>query len=190
MVERAIEDVRRMLAPLDAAGVVAAGSLFQRLDEVCAGLTVAGDLIGSEDLALLTAGRDGDVDSLHLVVMDAHRELNALEAEIATETIDGARVHGLGPGDRGLVRAFMRGVSATERLRFGHPGLGTVATRTGPALVIQNDLGETDAHVVVIRVSDRTVTITYTDVSSRAPRVLSGHARSVAGGVGGHAFAQ
>jgi pyruvate, orthophosphate dikinase len=162
--ERAIDEARRMLAPLDAAGVAATAELSQRVDEVSAALTVAGDLIASDDLVLLTAGRDGDADSLHLVVMDAHRELNALEARIASETIDGARVHGLGPGDRGLVRAFMRGVNATERLRFGHPGLGTLATRTGSALVIQNDLGETDAHVVVIRVVGRTVTITYTDI--------------------------
>ena len=58
----------------------------------------------------------------------------------------------------------MRGVHSTERLKFDHPGLGTIATRTGPTLVIQNDLGETDAHVVVIRVTERVVTITYTDV--------------------------
>ena len=164
LARRAIDEAQRMLAPLDAAGVSAARDLGERVAAVSAALSLEGDLVDSEDVVRLTAGRGGDGNSLHLVVMDAHRELNALETRIATESIDGARVHDLAPGDRGLVRAFMRGVQSTERLRFDHPGLGTIATRTGPALVLQNDLGTTDAHVVVIRVAGRVVTITYTDV--------------------------
>jgi hypothetical protein len=160
----AVEQVRRMLAPLGEAHVPAAETLASRADGVTAGLAVSGDLITADDVARLTAGPGGAGDSLHLVVMDAHRELNALEARIATESIDGARVHDLAQGDWALVHAFMRGVHATERLKFDHPGLGTLATRIGAALVIQNDLGETDAHVVVIRVAGQAVTITYTDV--------------------------
>jgi hypothetical protein len=125
---------------------------------------VQGDLIGSGDVALLSSGPGGHGDSLYLVVIDAHRELNALQARIATDSIEGARVHDLARGDNELVAAFMRGVHSTERLKFDHPRLGTLATRTGPALVLQNDLGTTDAHVVVIRVTGRVVTITYTDV--------------------------
>ena len=162
--ERTIDEVWRMLAPLEAAGASAAQELAERTRGLADGLAVEGDLISAEDMARLTAGPQAGRDSLHLVVMDAHRELNALEARTATESIDGARVHDLESGDREPVRAFMRGVHATERLRFDHPGLGTLATRTGRALVIQNDLGETDAHVVVIRVSERAVTINYTDV--------------------------
>jgi pyruvate,orthophosphate dikinase len=163
LARQAIDEVATMLAPLEAASVPAAPGLAQRTAEVAAGLGVEGDLIDSQDIARLTAGRGGG-DRLHLVVMDAHRELHALEARIATESIDGARVHDVADRDRGLVRVFMRGVHSTERLKFDHPGLGTVATRTGPALVIQNDLGTTDAHIVVIRISGRVVTITYTDV--------------------------
>ena len=162
--EQAILEVRRMLAPLEAAAAPAAENLADRVDAVTAALRVEGDRIATEDVVRLTAPRGTGDDSLHLVVMDAHRELNALEARIASDSIDGARVHDLDPGDAGLVHAFMRGVHATERLRFDHPGLGTVATRTGSTVVIQNDLGETDAHVVVIRVTDRAVTINYTDV--------------------------
>jgi pyruvate,orthophosphate dikinase len=161
---QAIDEVQGMLAPLNAAGVPAERDLGRRIAAVSTALSLEGDLADSEDIARLTAGRGGDGDSLHLVVMDAHRELNALEARIATESIDGAHVHDLAPGDRGLVRAFMRGVRRTERLRLDHPGLGTIATRTGSALVLQNDLGTTDAHVVVIRVAGRVVTITYTDI--------------------------
>ncbi len=161
---RAIREVRTMLAPLDSAGVAAARALGRRVQAAEDALDVEGDVISGSGLARLTAGRPDGGDSLHLVVMDAHRELNALEASLARESVDGAQVHGLGDGDRELVRAFMRGVHRTERLKFDHPGLGTIATRIDRALVVQNDLGETDAHVVVIRVIEKVVTITYTDV--------------------------
>jgi len=75
-----------------------------------------------------------------------------------------AHVYALLPQDRPAVEAFMRGVEATEKLRFGHPGLATTATRSGGRLTIQNDIGETDAHVVVIAVEADAVTVTYTDV--------------------------
>ncbi len=164
LVRRALGEVERMLAPLEVAAAGAVGPLRERTGAISSALGVNGDVLDGEDIERLTAPRRRQGDSLHLVVMDAHRELNALQARIATESIDGAHAHDLEPGDRELVRAFMRGVHRTERLRFDHPGLGTVATHAGRALVIQNDLGETDAHVVVIRVIERVVTITYTDV--------------------------
>ena len=64
----------------------------------------------------------------------------------------------------------MAGINRTASLKFDHPGLGTTATRVGDRLLIQNDLGTTEAHVVVIAVKDRTVTITYTDVHRRRLR--------------------
>ena len=36
--------------------------------------------------------------------------------------------------------------------------------RSGDKLVIQNDIGLTDAHVLVVTVKDQTITITYTDI--------------------------
>ena len=161
---RAIEEVRRMLLPLEAAQVSAVRALRERTDGIAAALEVEGDLARGEDIELLTAPRRRGADSLHVVVMDAHRELNALQARIATESIDGARAHDLREADRPLVRAFMQGLHRTERLRLDHAGLGTVATHAGEPLVIQNDIGETDAHVIVIRVVKRVLTITYTDV--------------------------
>ena len=161
---RAIDEVHKMLAPLKEADPAAANALSERVAMLSNDLTVKGDEIAADDVARLAAGRTGDAESLHLVVMDAHRTLNELQAQIATESIGGARTHELAHGDRPLVAAFMRGVHSTERLKFDHPGLGTLATRNDAALVIQNDLGETDAHVVVIRIIGRVVTITYTDV--------------------------
>ena len=163
IVRQANAEVETMLAPLLASGSGSADQLHRRLAALEDSLHVAENTIGAEDLALLTAAGH-ERDSLHLLVVDAHRELNLLLAQLATETIDGARAHRLEEGDRPLVRAFMRGLHETERLRFGHPGLGTIATRSGPALVLQNDLGMTDAHVLVLRIVERTVTVTYTDV--------------------------
>jgi uncharacterized protein Yka (UPF0111/DUF47 family) len=112
----------------------------------------------------LTAISDDGGDSLHRLVMDLHKALNRLAAAHAEEILAGAHVSGLLPNDRPAVEAFMRGVKATEKLRFGHPGLATTATRAGERLTIQNDIGETDAHVVVIAVEHNTATVTYTDV--------------------------
>ena len=58
----------------------------------------------------------------------------------------------LGPGDDALVRAFMAGLNRTAPLKFNHPGLGTTATRAGDRLILQNDIGTTDAHVIVVHV--------------------------------------
>ena len=96
-----------------------------------------------------------------------------------SESIAGALVYGIEASDRPLVRAFARGVERTQRVRFDHPGLGTVATRSGDALVMQNDIGETDAHVVVVKVVGRAVTVIYTDV--HLPRLLF-FQRMLAGG--------
>lgn len=160
----AIDEVQAMLEPLNVAEASSARDLARRVESIATELSIDGDLVSAEDVARLTRGPGNGGDSLHLVVMDAHRELNRLEGEIATESIDGAHVHDLAAGDRELVSAFMRGVHSTERVKLDHPGLGTIATRSGKALVVQNDLGTTDAHIVVIRVIGPVVTITYTDV--------------------------
>ena len=106
-------------------------------------------------------------DSLHLLVMDAHRALNRLQAELASTMVDGAAVFGLDGPDRELVGAFMHGLHETESLKLDHPGLATTATRAGSRLLIQNDLGTTTGHIVVIAIEDGTVSVTYTDVHRR-----------------------
>ncbi|HKM87752.1 MAG TPA: hypothetical protein VJX48_04040, partial [Xanthobacteraceae bacterium] len=81
--------------------------------------------------------------------------------------------------DRPAVEAFMRGVEATEKLKFGHPGLGTTATRAGGRLTIQNDIGETDAHVVVITVEADAVTVIYADNHLPRAKFFTGLFRNV-----------
>lgn len=133
----------------------------------------------SDDVAFAHIGRlialaDGAGDSLHRIVMDLHKMLNGLAAAHAEETVMGARVYGLQGQDRTAVQAFMRGVEATQRLKFGHPGLSTMATRSDARLIIQNDIGETDAHVVIIAVEQNAITITYTDVHLPRAKFFTG----------------
>jgi uncharacterized protein Yka (UPF0111/DUF47 family) len=88
-----------------------------------------------------------------------------MQGELSQENIDGAMTYLLEEeGDRVLVRAFMAGVNRTAPLKFDHPGLGTTATRMGPRLVIQNDIGLTDAHVLVVNIEGMTVSIVHTDI--------------------------
>jgi uncharacterized protein Yka (UPF0111/DUF47 family) len=63
-----------------------------------------------------------------------------------------------------VVESFMRGLNETRALKFDHPGLDTMATRSNGRLLIQNDIGTTDAHVMVIAVEENVITVTYTDV--------------------------
>ena len=121
-------------------------------------------VLAGKDIDSMTSGERGAGDSMHLIVMDAHRAINKLQAATALETVAGARVHGLSEPSRRLVTAFMDGLNRTAPLKFNHPGLGTTATEHAGRLLIQNDIGTTDAHVLVIRVRDLEVTLTYTDV--------------------------
>ena len=130
-------------------------------------------------------------DSLHQLVMDAHRSLNRLQTNIATTYVDGAAAYGLEEDDHALVAAFMAGVHDTEHLKLEHPGLMATATNTNGRLLIENDLGSTSEHVIVVssRAADRDG-----DLQRRAPpppavlrvpvrrlrRAVVGHARAAA----------
>jgi hypothetical protein len=163
-------DLAAMLAPLQAADSEASQSLAGRAEALRKSLTGAeGDQLDLHEIDALASVGSGDRDSLHLLVMDLHKALNRLAADTALETLDGARVHRIDELDRRRVKAFMRGLNRTAPLAFGHPGLGTTAVRANGRLTIQNDIGTTDAHVLVVHVEDKTVTITYTDV--HRPRV-------------------
>ncbi|MBC8119683.1 MAG: phosphate transport regulator [Burkholderiaceae bacterium] len=122
------------------------------------------DHLSGEQLNALTHGRRNGSDSLHLLVMDLHKQINQLAGELASEVIDGAKVWDLLPADRARVAAFMRGLNQTAALKFDHPGLDTAATRDGEKLLLQNDIGTNDAHVLVLQVNARTITLTYSDL--------------------------
>jgi uncharacterized protein Yka (UPF0111/DUF47 family) len=122
------------------------------------------DRLSDGQVEALTHGRRGGADSLHLLVMDLHKQINRLSGELASEVIDGANVWDLQPEDHARVAAFMRGLNRTAGLKFDHPGLDTAATRDGERLLLQNDIGTNDAHVLVLQVSARAITLTYSDL--------------------------
>ncbi len=166
----AVREMVEPLAPPDGED----GGFADRLSALAAAApVVTEDEVPGSYIDAVTSARAGAADSLHLLIMDAHRALNRLQAEIATTSVEGAAAYGLGVDDRGLVVAFMAGLHETAPLKFDHPGLATTATRSGGRLVVQNDLGTTDAHVVVITVEGLVTTVTYTDVHLRRLRFFT-----------------
>jgi uncharacterized protein Yka (UPF0111/DUF47 family) len=155
VLERIAQDLRVMAEPVRE-------RFAKRLDGVLAKLPkVCGDVIDPHVIERMTrAGGDG----IHQFVMDVHKQLNALQRQISEERIEGAAVYRIRKSDRPLIASFMSGVNRTAPLKFSHPGLETTATRSGSTLVIQNDIGTTDAHVIVIHTNGRAVDLTYTDV--------------------------
>ncbi len=132
----------------------------------------AGKTLTSQQLQSLTSGkREHNVDengrsadSLHLLVMALHKQINQLASTLSSEQISGAHVWQLLPADRLRVEAFMRGLNRTAPLKFDHPGLDTAATRDGTRLLLQNDIGTNDAHVLVIQIESTTITLNYSDL--------------------------
>ena len=167
-------DLASLLAPLVAADAAQASALQGRLAALEASMPAAThDVLEQADVGSMARARRDGPDSVHLLVMDLHRELNQLAAATAVETIDGAKAHSLTPSSRLRLAAFMRGLNRTAPLAFGHPGLGTTAAQLGERLTIQNDIGETDAHVLVAHVEGLVVTVTYTDVHRRRARFFT-----------------
>ena len=169
IVRDAFSDVAEMLDPLRAAETPESTLFAQRL-QAFAVPDASSDELAADEIHAITSGNREAGDSLHILVMDMHRALNALQANLASESIDGCRAYGIRDTDRALIAAFMAGIGCTAPLKFDHPGLATTATRVGEKLVLQNDIGTTDAHVLVIHIAGRTVTVTYTDV--HLPRLL------------------
>ena len=167
--QRVLSDLAAMQAPLSLAAAPNGATFASRAQALAAALpSFEGDLIPRGVIgAIARADRAAVEDSLHILVMDLHRAINALQGTLAEENLDGARVWHVTDADRVLIRAFMSGVNRTAALKFDHPGLGTTVTRIGERLLIQNDIGTTDAHVLVLHVEGLAATVTYTDVHAR-----------------------
>jgi uncharacterized protein Yka (UPF0111/DUF47 family) len=159
------DDIRLMARPLEDSGCDAE---LARMESWCRwlGQLDAGTLDAAQ-LAALTSGRRGGEDTFHILVMDLHKNLNRLAADLSDETVDGAHVWQLEADDRLRVAAFMNGLNRTKKLKFDHPGLDTAATRDGTRLLIQNDIGTNDVHVLVIQVEELAITLTYSDLHER-----------------------
>jgi uncharacterized protein Yka (UPF0111/DUF47 family) len=182
--QRLFDDLARMLDPLRTAADLSDDER-RRYDAYAARLEAAkrrapswaDNQIAVNAIDQLTATGDRDHDTLHQLVMDLHRELNRLQADLAPEIVDGARTSGLTDADRRLVRAFMAGLHATVSLKFDHPGLETTAARHADHLSIQNDLGTTEGHVIVIRICGLTTDVIYTDIHRKRLRFFQDRLR-------------
>lgn len=169
--------MKAMLAPLtllasDSKEAAALhGQYRQRSDQLFkARLTIVDDMISGETIASMTSGRPPSGDGFHILIMHLHKEINRLQSEISTEVIEGAKAYGVTEADRSLITAFMTGVNRTAPLKFDHPGLATTVAHSGNTLLIQNDLGTTDAHVIVARIAETSAVVTHTDVHVRRLR--------------------
>jgi uncharacterized protein Yka (UPF0111/DUF47 family) len=164
-------DMIAMIAPFESEQKAEAQLYQQRLKRLSPHSWYGEDgSITGADIKAMTSGVPDHGDSIHLLIMDIHKSLNRLQGEIATDNIDGALTYGLRAAERSLVTAFMKGVKRTQQLKFDHPGLGTTATRIDAKLILQNDIGTTDAHVLVVHIEGMRVTVTYTD--NHLPRLL------------------
>ncbi|NMG16830.1 DUF47 family protein [Aromatoleum bremense] len=159
------DDLRIMARPLAGVGNIVESELDRRVEQWCGWLdALTEDTLDVAQLRALTSGKRGEDDSFHVLVMDLHKALNRMAAELSSETIDGAHVWELQDADRPRVAAFMRGLNRTRALKLNHPGLDTAATRDGERLLLQNDIGTNDAHVLVVQVAGIRATLTYSDL--------------------------
>ena len=169
LLARVLGCLKEMLAPVELAeelGLDSGADEYRKRLAAVAKLARGArkDLLPAALISALTSGERKRGDTAHLLVMDLHKALNRLQGELSRESVDGARVYGLRAQEKELVRAFMRGLNSTQALKLDHPGLGTTATLSGRQLVLQNDIGMTDAHVLVVHVEGLAATVTYSDV--------------------------
>jgi hypothetical protein len=163
-----LDDLASLSAPLALAAVADAEPLAARQRQLVATLPqFADDRLPAGLISAMTSANRAAGDSLHILVMDLHKAINSLQAGLADTSIEGARAWRIDAADRPLISAFMAGLNETAHLKFDHPGLGTIATRIGVRLVIENDIGTSDAHVLVLHVENLSATLTYTDLHAQ-----------------------
>lgn len=149
LTEALIGDVATMIEAVAANDARAAKSAEDRL--AAARVKLDGQGLSPDDIVALTGVSESE-DSLHRLVMDLHRALNRLAAQCTEEVISGAHAYGIAADDRPVISAFMHGLERTRGLKFDHRGLDTMASRAGSRLIIQNDIGTTDAHVLLVTI--------------------------------------
>ena len=90
---RIVDGMRLMAAPVLAAHP---GDFATRVDALLGSMPASkDDLIDPAATSAMMHAEHGKTDSLHRLVMDLHKKLNALQVEMAEETLDGAAAYGL-----------------------------------------------------------------------------------------------
>jgi uncharacterized protein Yka (UPF0111/DUF47 family) len=160
-------DLALMAAPLDLEA--AQSPLRDRFAGWQERLGRSGERLNAKELDALAGAGPAAGDSMHVLVMDLHKALNRLAASLSELEVAGAHTWQLAAdgSDVPLVEAFMRGVQRTAAAKLDHPGLETSVTRDGDTLLIQNDIGTNDAHVLVLQVRGLGISLTYSDLHPR-----------------------
>ena len=121
IVARLLEDVGCMVAATEAGAEAGAldpqepAQFRVRKEEIVRRVTLDGDRLPNGLVSLLSQPRREGRDTLHGLVMDMHKALNAIAASLSEEDILGARVFRLEDDDKARVAAFMRGLNRTRR---------------------------------------------------------------------------
>lgn len=183
------DDLAQMARPFQEQDTAEAHGLLERVQHWQSSLNEVKNqpepLLDAVTLSSLTHGLREKGDSLHITVMDLHKALNRLAAQLATDEIAGAHAWQLAEdgSDVPRIQAFMRGLGRTRGLKGNHPGLDTAATRDAAVLMIQNDIGTNDAHVLVIQVDTGLarprITLTYSDLHDQRFAFFQGLLREV-----------
>ena len=113
-------DIDVMIAAVTVGDHAAGSAAAKRLASLKTESAAPQDEMQSSQLSALSALPADGADSAHRLVLDLHKALNRLAALCAEENIAGAHAHGVAPGDRPIVEAFMRGVDRTRGLKFDH----------------------------------------------------------------------
>ena len=105
------DDARIIAGPAEAAFQSRLAGLVNQLPKA------SDNLLESYAIDNITQADRDRADGLHRLVMDLHKRLNALQAGLAEEHIDGAAAYHLGAGDAELVRALMTGLQPHRAAR-------------------------------------------------------------------------
>ena len=173
IVARLLEDLSQMRSAAEAgaeAGMldpVLCRQFKAREEKIRPSIHLDGDVLPAGFVSMLSRPPREGKDTLHGLVMDLHKAINAIAAALTEEDVAGARVYRLEADDKASVSAFMHGLNRTAPLKFDHPGLATTAMRDRGRLIIQNDLGTTDAHVLIAEIQGLRLSVTHSDIHRR-----------------------
>ncbi len=195
IINRLLQDLTSMRVAIEAGaevGIITPAEsawLRTREEKIVRGVRLENDILPSGLVSALSRIAEPEHDTLHSLVMDMHKVLNVIGVALAEEDVAGAHVSRLSELDKERVAAFMRGLNRTAPLKFRHPGLDTSATRDQSRLIIQNDIGATDVHVLIVYVEGLRLSITYSDIHHQRleffQRRLQRFSWSVSGGHSG-----
>lgn len=156
--------ILEMISPFRAETYCSSPGLFKRAQSLLEIFSGSDGKIPIDDERINVLHEDYDGENFIRLIREIEEMLIPLQERMAPEEVYGATAYLVEPEDMFLIRSFMIGLNRTESLRFDHPGLGTRVVRAGDALLIQNEIGMSDAHMLVIQINGLNATITYTDL--------------------------